>query len=377
MSINEQLLQAIRSRQQRQTEFSYGILTADRYVKTVEDMIGLENCYKFAAKGPTSFSDVMQKAAKTLVYSNPDMVVEKKSHDRYTELSDKVDLPKDTLMVFRHVLTTPRKDRDGDILRTEGMVVDPKMLLLWQHIHTMPIGKMLIEVEHNKDRLVLDSCIIDMNETCHDAAVMVDNDMGRFSHGFRALELERIEDEEDKDAGFDILKGEIMEESLVSVPSNKDADTMEVILSLVEGGKLTSPILKELGKGIREKRDVTVPVNLDIKVSVNGQEVENEDQTGDEKGKGDEGDTSTSEKANADDKGQGEEKPSSDQEVTNTKEEVGNKGSGELTVETAMAFVLEKASENQRNALRRILETFDESAIRSKRARDYRALKGS
>jgi hypothetical protein len=257
------------------------------------------------------------------------------------------------------------------------MVVDPKMLLLWQHIHTMPIGKMLVEVEHNKDRLVLDSCIIDMNETCHDAAVMVDNDMGRFSHGFRALELERIEDEEDKDAGFDILKGEIMEESLVSVPSNKDADTMEVILSLVEGGKLTSPILKELGKGIREKRDVTVPVNLDIKVSVNGQEVENEDQTGDEKGKGDEGDTSTSEKANADDKGQGEEKPSSDQEVTNTKEEVGNKGSGELTVETAMAFVLEKASENQRNALRRILETFDESAIRSKRARDYRALKGS
>ena len=145
------------------------------------------------------------------------------------QIGDGIELPKNTLMVFRHVLTTSREDRDGDILRTEGASVDPNMLLLWQHVHTLPIGKMLVVHDHTEEKLVLVSCIVDELDMAHDAAVMIDNGMGRFSHGFRALDYEPLED---KGMGFDIKEFEIMEESLVSVPSNVDADTEEVIAEL-------------------------------------------------------------------------------------------------------------------------------------------------
>lgn len=256
--MSDQLLTAIRGRGQKQTEFGYGILTADRWVRNMQDLAGIDACYSIACRGSTSFNDVLQKASQTLTYSNADMVVEEKS----TQVSDGVELPKNTLMVFKHVLTTPRKDRDGDVLRTQGAVVDPKMLLLWQHVHTLPIGKMLSVVEHNEKRLVLLSCIVDINELAHDAAVMVDNDMARFSHGFRALEYEQMKlaEGETTGGGFDIKRFEIMEESMVSVPSNVEAQQQEILLSLVEGGKLTSSIMKEIGKSLREARNVIVPV---------------------------------------------------------------------------------------------------------------------
>lgn len=251
------LLNAVKQRGQKQTEFNYGILTADRYVKTVELMAGLDTCYKFGAKGNTSYHDIVQKASNTLVYSNSDMTVQEKNIRQI----EGIEFPKNTLMVFRHVLTTPRKDRDGDVLRTEGAFVDPKMLLLWQHIPTLPIGKMLAVYEHNSKKLEVISCVVDMNELCHDAAVMIDNKMGRYSHGFRALEFFEMKEEQSDEfgpAGFEVTRFEIMEESLVSIPANVDAETGEVLVSLVEGGKLTSGIMKEVGKTLRAKMPVTV-----------------------------------------------------------------------------------------------------------------------
>ncbi len=288
MSVNDRLLKAVGARGQKAEPFAYGIYKADVYVRTLQDDIGLDRCYRFASKGSTSFSDVLEKAARTLTYSNPEMLVEEKGEPK---LPEGVELPKNTLMVFRHVLTTSRKDRDGDILHSDGMTVDPKMLLLFQHVHTMPIGKMLAEVEHSSKRLSLVSCIVDINELSHDSAVMVDNGMGRFSHGFRALEFDEIKaDQADGGGGFEVKKGEIMEESLVSVPANVDADTEEVLLSLVEGGKLTSPLMKAMGRSIRERRAVSVPVKLDLKVTVNGREVrDDENQPGDRGEEGPEG----------------------------------------------------------------------------------------
>jgi hypothetical protein len=274
-SMPTELLEAIRARQQKQTEFGYGILTADRYVANMQQLAGLDLCYRYASKANVSYQDVMEKAARTLVYSNSDMTVQEKQ----VVIPDEVKLPKNTLMVFKHVLTTPRVDRDGDVLRTQGAMIDPKMLLLWQHVHTLPIGKMLYVVEHNEKQLVLVSCIVDMNELSHDAAVMVDNDMARFSHGFRALEYQQMKAEEGETSsgGFDITKFEIMEESIVSVPSNADAEQQEILLSLVEGGKLTSGLMKECGKTIREKRPVTIAAGIELK-----EEGQSDDETGTE-----------------------------------------------------------------------------------------------
>ena len=263
MDTETKLLSQIKNRKQKNTQFNYGILTADRYVKTLQDGVGLDFCYKYASTRQTSFDDVLTKASNTLVYSNPDMVVQEKK----VNIED-YELPKNTLMAFSHVLTTSRKDRDGDILRTKGAEVDPNMLLLWQHVHTLPIGKMIAVTKQSNKELIVVSAIVDMNELSHDAAVMIDNKMGRFSHGFRALEYEELKEEDPNDIyGFDIKRFEVMEESLVSVPANSDAETQEVLLSLVEDGKMTSPLMKEYGKSIKERRNVIVP-GISIKDSV-------------------------------------------------------------------------------------------------------------
>jgi len=270
--MNEELLKAIKSRLEKRSAFNYGILTADRYVKTVQECVGLPMCYRYASKGNTSFDDVMQKAAKTLVYSNEDMIVDQIGYSKSVEGSKRTALvdtkdvdiepPRNTLMMFRNVLTTPRIDRDGDILRTEGAEIDKSMPLLWQHIPTLPIGKLVQVHEHTPERLSVVSAIIDINPLAHDAAVMVDSGMGRFSHGFRAIEYEPLEagDDDDKTIvlGFDVKRFEIMEESLVSIPSNIDAQEEEILLAMVEGGKLTSPVMKEYGRTIRTRMPSTV-----------------------------------------------------------------------------------------------------------------------
>jgi len=277
MTPNDQLLAAIKGRKTKSTPFNGGILTADSFVKTLQECVGSDACYKYAAKGG-SFEDTLKKASNVLTYNNEDMVLENKFSET-SGLKDKdnntLEIPKNTLMVFRHILTTPKKARDGDILRTEGAIPDPNMLLLWQHVHTLPIGKVLGVAHHDEKSLSLISTIIDMNELSHDAAVMIDSKMGRFSHGFKALEFEKLDGEEDNPfGGFDVKSFEIMEASLVSIPSNTDAETEEVMLSMVESGKLTSPLMKEVGVSLRERRPLSSSVKYKEKVGDHEQSIE-------------------------------------------------------------------------------------------------------
>lgn len=307
---HEKLVAAIKARGNKQTAFNGGILLADAYARTLLDCVGHEACNKYACTRHKSFDDALKRAGRTLTYNNPDMQVAAKARDVYTDIIGdlkNVELPKNTLMVFKHTLTTPRKDRDGDILRTQGAKPDPKMLLLWQHVHTLPIGKMLAVAEHSTKKLVLVSAIVDLNELAHDAAVMVDNGMGRFSHGFRALEYVDLKEEggsTTSPGGFDVKLFEIMEESLVSVPSNVDAEVQEVLVGLVESGKLTSPLMKQYGGALRAKMPAQVqggitPINVNI--NLNGKSI-NANQPADKPaaGKGKQGCTCASEEAHDD-----------------------------------------------------------------------------
>lgn len=274
MSKHEQLLKALKARKQRKSLVGHGITTADRYVRTVSDCVGSDECERLYSEAFKNLPETLKESAAKLVYCNPDMVLEESanlktnSSDFKSLLIEKADeetpeLPPNTLMVFRHVLTTPRKDRDGDVLRTNGAQVDPKMVLLWQHIHTLPIGKLLQVVEHSSSVLRNVSALIDMNELAHDSAVMLENGMGRFSHGFRALEWEQLKESEGDTtgpAGFDIKVFEIMEESLVSVPSNIDAETEEVLMTLAGSKRLKSDLVHRfIAQRIKQHRNVSTP----------------------------------------------------------------------------------------------------------------------
>jgi len=375
MTVNTKLLKAIRDRDQKQTRHGYGIQTADKFVRTMLEMAGADICNQMASKNGMSFHDILQKSTETLTYSNPDMEVQEKEVSPDVLVGQSVELPKNTLMVFRHILTTPREDRDGDVLRTQGADPDPKMLLLWQHIHTLPIGKMLAIAEHNSEGLSLYSAIVDMNELSHDAAVMVDNKMGRFSHGFRALEYDSRKDEDGNEIyGFDIKRFEIMEESLVSVPSNIDAETNEVILSMVEGGKLTSAVLKEQARVLREKKPVTVVVSLP---DLNKGEDDEESRTGQEEGTGSEEQETLPEETDAN---KPEEKETSDAEVIEEKEvseeeeieeEVEEK---RITTYEALSVFLAKATRLERDHALVVLQALNNSEDQRQKGLRFRRL---
>lgn len=264
MHPHDRLVAALAKRK-KSAEFETGISTADRYVSTLTQCVGNQLCERYATTGGEDFGSIMKRASGVLTYNNPDMVTNEIYSDTKAVMSsipngEEIETPKNALMVFRHVLTTPRKDRDGDILRTAGARPDPKMLLLWQHVHTMPIGKMLGVVHHDSKKLEVVSAIIDVNELAHDAAVMVDNGMGRFSHGFKAISYVDMKESRGGTTGkpgFDVKEFEILEESLVSVPANIDAGTTEILLDLIEGDKLTSSMMKAYGKTLRQRKTST------------------------------------------------------------------------------------------------------------------------
>ncbi len=239
---HEALIQAVLARKGKGVRFGQGIWTADKYVSSIAECIGVGMCQRYFA-ADHKFGDVIKEAASKLTYAGPDLdITENKLATAATDIKKMLggdDLPKHALLAFTHVLTTPKEDRDGDILMTEGAVVDEKMPLLWQHLHTMPIGRLLKTVEHTPEHLKLASVLLDLNELTSDAAKLIEAGALRFSHGFRALDFTERSKEKTGGAGFRVKSFEIMEESLVSVPSNVEAE-----IELLGKRKLKSEVFK-------------------------------------------------------------------------------------------------------------------------------------
>jgi len=252
---HQKLLQAVKGRNGRGLRLGQGIWTADKYAGSLLECVGPGLCNSALAGSLKNFSAVMKHAESTLTYAGPLLEIEKDSFGNVklatstasikNVLKD-VELPKHSMLAFTHVLTTPREDRDGDVLETEGAVVDEKMPLLWQHVHTLPIGRMLKVVEHTAQRLKLASVLLDLNQLTSDAAKLFEAGALRFSHGFRALDFSERNKEAAGALGFRVKAFEIMEESGVSVPSNIEAE-----VELLSRGKLKSEVFKMHAKSMQ------------------------------------------------------------------------------------------------------------------------------
>lgn len=265
--MHDQLLQAITKRHEPIESFGYGLTTADRYVKQVVKCIG--SACPTIGQCP---DQLIKDAAGKLSWCSPDTELEGRWNGKAKQgdikLPKGIELPDNTLMTLQYILTTPREDRDGDILRTDGAVVDPKMPLLWQHMPPLILGKMIHVVKQNAKQLKLVSVLLDLGETTElgklsqDAAKLIEADALRFSHGFRVLEYEERRTAGDSlYAGFDIKRFEIMESSLVSVPSNVDAE-----MELWSRGNLESDIVKRHAKSLFDSRKKQFPgIDLDQK----------------------------------------------------------------------------------------------------------------
>lgn len=239
------LSQLIRDRKDRKSPFGYGLGTADTYVKQVLS----EGAKGFHIEDEEA---ALKYASDVLTYASEDMAIEEKataSGKFKGLLEDGMEVPKNTLMVIRHTLTTTKEDRDNDVLETKGASLDPKAPLLWQHMHTLPIGGVLGKAAHTDEMLKVISALVDLNDLTADAAKLVEADVLRFSHGFRALEFEERKDQgEAMFPGFRVTKFEIMEASLVSVPSNTDA-----AVEAFSKAKLESEYFKSMQKDVISK----------------------------------------------------------------------------------------------------------------------------
>jgi HK97 family phage prohead protease len=244
-----------------------GIVTAAAYSKSLADCLaggGLCPVDLFQAKSAELWAKELADAAERLTYAVGTELLEK-------SLQEGTGLKAGSVLEYDCVLSSRRKDRDGDILeQAGGLVLDTKMPLLWQHIQVQPIGtlvKVLSQDEHStKCRFALADIPLG-----RDAATLVKMGALRKSHGFKPLDFEPVEivkgrDGQDYVKGWHIKRSECMEGSLVSIPANADTGILATYEKEFDGictafsrGQLHTDAVKHWAKSLHDKRPVVVP----------------------------------------------------------------------------------------------------------------------
>lgn len=264
MPTHQKLVEMIRARKSS-GEFATGIVTADQLVEKAIDELGTGCIQRYSKMMAFDRSEAIKRAASALTYADDKMRIEQTaSPGSFKDMVPSgVEVPKHTLMIVHNVLTSTRKDRDGDTLSSDGAKVDPNGAFLWQHMFNVPIGKH-IAVSDQNDMVVKEiNALLDLNELTEDAAKLIEAKALRFSHGFQALDWEEIKNGKPDGSGpaFNVKVFEVMERSLVSVPANPDA-----VIELYSRGRLASEPMKSWAKSLDSVRQKSVPgVTLDKK----------------------------------------------------------------------------------------------------------------
>lgn len=164
------------------------------------------------------------------------------SHGDTVKGNGAASLPTGVIMEFDAVITTTRKDRDGDVMEAKGANVDPRAPLLWQHDPDKPVGRMVDVTDRNNERIAAKFHLAD-TELGRDAKSLIEIGALRISHGFKPVEFEPL----GKAQGFHIKAWDLYEVSLVSVPSNVDA-----VITAHRAGKFHSAQIKSWAESLGE-----------------------------------------------------------------------------------------------------------------------------
>jgi HK97 family phage prohead protease len=121
---------------------------------------------------------------------------------------------------IRFVASTPTADRIGDRVFPSGIDLTnytKNPIVLFDHDHKSPIGTAKVWVEN--DKLLMEPTFSDASGTARETAALVRQGVLKaVSIGFLPLETKP-----NQNGGFDIIKSELLEVSIVSVPMNQEA----------------------------------------------------------------------------------------------------------------------------------------------------------
>lgn len=162
-----------------------------------------------------------------------------------------------SIFEFDCVLTSRRKDRDADVVEPKGLRVDPNMPLLWQHLQLQPIGRLLKLLSQDENALRVKFGIADTS-LGRDAAVLAEYKALRLSQGFlptafAPLEVVKGGDGRDVVKGWHVREADVMEGSLVSIPSNTDG-----VITAFSRKQLNDPLVQRWAKGFYDARPFMV-----------------------------------------------------------------------------------------------------------------------
>lgn len=237
------------------------IATVSPYLKEIQSCLsgsGVCPAKMFSLESGDTWKKMLAEADERLTYADPEGMIKSATLENLTDGS---------ILEYDAVLSTSQKDRDGDIVRTDGMQLEGGMPLLWQHVWSQPIGKMLSVVDQNSERVVCKYAIAD-TDLGRDAATLVRMGALRKSHGFfpipgkfEPLEVRKNADGTTVVSGYDIKACSVYESSLVSIPANAGAKVLQVyekqaeaIFHAVEQKALKTDAMNNWAKGLYENR---------------------------------------------------------------------------------------------------------------------------
>jgi len=147
------------------------------------------------------------------------------------------------------VISTPARDRHGDILEPAGLdaaAFRRNPVVLWAHRYDdLPIGK-AVNIGA-ADGAVTAEVVFDRRPFAREVLRLYrEGFLAGWSVGFLPREWEALQDEEGRFAGYHVTRWELLELSAVPVPANPEALTRELA-----GGRIQAPALrKALGEAL-------------------------------------------------------------------------------------------------------------------------------
>jgi len=167
-------------------------------------------------------------------------------------LYTKAEIKEKDAEVFTAVASSEVEDRQGEVVLQNGWDLKnfkKNPILLYMHDHTKPIGKATrVWIDKTANKLMFKGFISEATEELRGyKQLMADGILNSFSVGFRPLEMD----------GNSIVKSELFEISLVSVPANPEARLLAV-KSLEDAGFEKKVINKVVGEDDEEESEETV-----------------------------------------------------------------------------------------------------------------------